>query len=107
MSQNAATYEDDFYAWTQTQAERLRARAHNEIDWENVAEEIDSLGSSDRRQLRNRFAVLTAHLLKWRLQHELRGTSWTVTISNQRDGILDLVQQSPSLRQFLEEAFNV
>jgi len=43
-------YEDDFYAWTQYQAEVLRAMAvaDNRFDRENVVEEIETLGRSER-----------------------------------------------------------
>jgi len=41
-------YDLDFVQWSSSQADALRRRAGNEIDWENVAEEIESLGRSDR-----------------------------------------------------------
>jgi glycosyltransferase involved in cell wall biosynthesis len=43
-------YEADIAAWAEQQADALRRRAANEIDWENVAEEIESLARSDRRE---------------------------------------------------------
>jgi hypothetical protein len=51
-------YEADIAAWAEQQANALRRRAANEIDWENVAEEIESLARSDRRKIRNRLAVI-------------------------------------------------
>ena len=73
-------YERDFYAWTQDQAVKLRARAHNDIDWENVAEEIESVGRSDKKEIRRRLGVLVQHLLKWQFQPEMRSHSWQSTI---------------------------
>jgi hypothetical protein len=93
-------YERDFHAWTQEQAEKLRARAYNDIDWENVAEEIDSLGRSDKREIRNRLEVLLRHLLKWEFQPEKRKSGWHSTIVEQRSQLHYLIDESPSLGKF-------
>jgi Domain of unknown function DUF29 len=44
-------YDTDFYRWTQTQAAALRAKDFATLDLENLAEEIESLGRSDRRAI--------------------------------------------------------
>ena len=65
---DAFGYDQDFYAWTQTQAAALRAAAlggaNLPVDWENVAEEIESLGKSQASALRSRLATIIEHLLK-------------------------------------------
>ena len=66
MSQNAVSYDDDFYAWTVEQARLLRAGELSAIDAANIAEEVESMGRSDRRELQSRLVVLTMRLLKWR-----------------------------------------
>ncbi len=66
-------YEDDLFAWTQEQAALLRAHAVDGIDWENLAEEIESMGRRDRRELKSRLRVILLHLLKWQAQPSLRG----------------------------------
>ena len=66
-------YERDFYSWTLHSAQLLRDGKFSEVDIENVAEEIESMGKSDKRQLINRFALLISHLLKWQYQPERRG----------------------------------
>ena len=93
-------YDDDFYAWTKHQATLLRAAKWQELDYVNLAEEIESLGRSDRRQLKHRLEVLIMHLLKWQYQPERRerGQSWRSTIREQRNRIHDLLEDSPSLR---------
>src|SRR3954462_15812330 len=93
-------YERDFHAWTQEQAERLRARAHNDIDWANVAEEVESLGRSDRREISRRLGVLLVHLLKWQFQPSNRKTGWLSTIREQRHRIKGLIDESPSLKTY-------
>jgi hypothetical protein len=91
------SYETDFAAWADTQADALGRRATNEIDWENVAEEIESLSRSDRRQIRSRLAVICEHFLKWEFQPDARSPSWRVSIREGRDRIADLIEESPSL----------
>jgi len=93
-----ATYEQDFYAWLLKSAELLRQRKFSELDVENMAEELEGMARSDKRQLINRFAVLLAHLLKWKYQPEKRGKSWERTIKEQRKRILLLLEESPSLK---------
>jgi hypothetical protein len=90
-------YATDFAAWSEAQAAALRRRASNEIDWENVAEEIEGLSRSDRREIRSRLAILCEHLLKWRFQPEARSPSWKSSIRESRDKIADLIEESPSL----------
>ena len=93
-------YERDFHAWALDQAAKLRARAHGGIDWENVAEEIESLGRSDKREIRSRLGRLMLHLLKWEFQPERRKAGWRSTIREQRQRIRDLIEESPSLREY-------
>jgi hypothetical protein len=99
MSTNAELYEQDFYAWTQTTAELIRAGKWYDLDREALAEEIESLGKSDWRELASRIAVLLRHLLKWRYQpgRRQRGRSWRSTIWEQRSRLRRLLRQSPSL----------
>ena len=65
MPRNAAAYDNDFFAWTKEQADLLRAGEFARLDIENVAEELEDMGRSIRRELRNRLSILTMHLLKW------------------------------------------
>ncbi len=96
----ATQYDIDFFAWTQAQAEALRAEKGERLDYANLAEEIESLGKRDQRELASRLRVLVRHLLKWRDQPERRqtGRSWQKTILEQRARIDDVLEQSPSLR---------
>ena len=102
-SRPAAAYDTDFYAWTQDQAEKIRARRHNELDWENLAEEIESVGRSEKRQLRSRLEVVLLHLLRWQHQPAKRKYGWRVTIGYQRRMINSILKDSPSLRRFPSE----
>ncbi|CAN1210637.1 DUF29 domain-containing protein [Tumidithrix helvetica PCC 7403] len=97
-------YERDFYAWTQSQSELLRLGKWQALDIENLAEEIESLGKQQKQELRNRLGILIGHFLKWEYQPELRGKSWKATIREQRDEVLDILQENPSLKPYLDEA---
>jgi hypothetical protein len=99
MIQARVRYEDDLFAWTQEQAALLRAHAADAIDWKNLAEEIESTGRRDRRELKSRLTVILLHLLKWQVQPDKTGVSWRKTLRTQRREIRDLLQQSPSLRR--------
>lgn len=97
-------YDRDFYAWTAQQAALLRAGRLSEADIGNIAEEIESMGRSEKRELVSRLAVLLLHLLKWRHQPGHRGNSWRLTIEAQRAALLDHLADNPSLRARVEEA---
>jgi len=94
---DAKLYDSDIARWADEQADALRRHAHNEIDWENVAEEIGGLSRSDRQEIRSRLEVICAHLLKWQFQSSLRSGSWRSSIDHGRDRIADLIEESPSL----------
>jgi hypothetical protein len=97
------TYETDFYAWLLKSAELLRQGEFAELDLEQIAEELEGMARSDKRQLINRLAVLLAHLLKWQYQPEKRSKSWQRTIREQRKRISLLLEDSPSLKYEIEE----
>jgi hypothetical protein len=63
-----ADYEEDFFAWTQEQAELLRARDARGLDWDNLADEIASMGRRHRRELETRLRLILHHLLRWQVQ---------------------------------------
>ncbi len=97
----SVTYEQDFYAWAQEQADLLRAGRLNELDVAHLVEEIESMGARDRRELLSRLQVLILHLLKYQYQPARRGKSWLLTITHQRTAIERLLEQSPSLKRLL------
>ncbi|MBN4006053.1 DUF29 domain-containing protein [Nostoc sp. LPT] len=99
----AQLYETDFAAWTEKTVQLIRAGQFGQVDWDAVIEEIESLGRSERRELKSRLEVLLQHLLKWQHQSSLRSGSWRNTIDEQRHKIADLLQESPSLKSYPEE----
>ena len=65
---DAGKYHGDFYAWATEQAALLRAGRLSEADIENIAEEIESIERSEKRELVSRLTVLLTHLLRWQAQ---------------------------------------
>ena len=101
MTTHAKLYDQDFYAWTQEQAALLREGAVEELDLRNLAEEIESLGKSDRRALGSHLRNLVLHLLKWHYQPSgrLTGQSWRSSIRNARAEIAVLLEDSHRLER--------
>ena len=96
-------YERDFYAWSMEQAGLLRAGRLSEADIAHIAEEIESMGKSEKRELVNRLTIVLVHLLKWQHQPALRGNSWRLTVEEQRDQIEDHLADNPSLKANLND----
>ena len=100
---NAPAYEDDFVAWLEDQAQRARRGETDSLDLENIAEELEGMARSDRREIRNRLTVLIIHLLKCSMRPDRPSASWLGTIAEQRGGIATVLDDSPSLRSYPAE----
>ncbi|MGD9616568.1 MAG: DUF29 domain-containing protein [Alphaproteobacteria bacterium] len=101
-------YDEDFVAWTKEQAEALRAAAQDgtnqALDWENLAEEIESLGASERRELHSQIQRIIRHLLK--LENSPARDprpGWVETIDDARGEIELVLEASPSLKREVGE----
>jgi hypothetical protein len=108
---NSALYEQDFYAWTQTTADLIRAGQWYNLDRESLAEEIESLGKSEQRELSNRLSPLLEHLLKLaiaasRFPHDLSRAErgWRATVKTQRLRVAQVIRDNPSLRPTVPRA---
>jgi hypothetical protein len=97
-------YDEDFYAWANEQAALLRAGKLSEADIELIAEEIESMGKSEKRELVNRLNILLLHLLKWQFQPSRRGFSWRNSIRIQRREVAAHMADNPSLKALLRVA---
>ena len=94
-------YETDFVEWTREQARLLRERRWDDLDLEHLIDEVESVGSSEKREIRNRLTKLISHLLKWKYQPGRRGSSWRATIRDQRAQLAEIIEDSPSLRSYV------
>jgi hypothetical protein len=103
MTSRRSLHDNDFYAWSLEQAALLRAGRVGEADLATIAEEIESMGKIEKRELVSRLTVLLLHLLKWERQPAGRGNSWRLSIANARDEIADLLDDNPSLKPVIDD----
>src|SRR4051794_25011237 len=103
-------YDADFYAWTQVQAARLREAARRRVnvavDWENVAEEIESLGRSQLNSVESYIVLIIEHLLK--LEHSPAAAPrnvWRISAQNHRRSASRLLKNNLSLLRKVREKF--
>jgi Domain of unknown function DUF29 len=101
-------YDRDYQHWLEHTVAQLKARDFGNLDLENLIEEIESLGKSDRRSISSYLLRLCEHLLKlkyWESERELCFRGWILEINNFRSEIELILQDSPSLKSFVSEAF--
>lgn len=101
-------YETDFLLWTEETVAKLKAKDFDHVDLENLIEEIESLGKSDKKEIKSRLTTLIAHLLKRiyvNMPQEFNG--WERTIRNQRTDLELALMDSPSLKTIWNDAFDI
>jgi hypothetical protein len=93
-----ALYKADYLQWIETTVEKLSSQDYASMDWENLIEEIEDMGRSERRSLESNLIVVLLHLLKWQYQPECRSGSWEGSIIEHRRRIKKALKESPSLK---------
>jgi len=103
-------YGTDVLAWSEEQAALLRRRAAGELvndaalDWPNIAEEIESVGNSERYRIRSYIGTVIEHLIKLQASPAIDPRNgWKSTVRNARRGIERSLKTSPSLRREVAE----
>jgi hypothetical protein len=96
-------YERDYYTWALQQARALKEHRLEDLDWENLSDEVESLAKTERRELRTRLKLLIAHLLKWQFQPQRRTRSWSSTVAVQRLEIREHLDENPGLKPSVPE----
>ena len=109
MADPSTLYEKDFVVWSQQQAEALRAAArggsNQQLDWENLAEEIEGLAISQRRELKSQIRRVIEHLLKLENSSAIEPRrGWIESINDARMEIEAVVEDSPSLKNEITAA---
>ena len=99
-------YDTDFIQWIDRATELLKQGQFDALDIENLIEEVESLGRSEKNALKSNLSVLLMHLLKWQYQVSKRTNSWKFTIIEHRDRIQLSLESSPSLKQFYRDALD-
>jgi hypothetical protein len=98
-------YDQDYYLWIEDVLKKIQEQKWNEMDWDNLWEEIDDMGKSQKQRLTSNLRILLMHLLKWEFQPEKRINSWKYTIIEHRRRILEQLEYSPSLKNHLHLNF--
>ena len=101
-------YDTDFYLWIQHTVEALKQQDLDQVDWDNLIEEVESLGRSEKRELKSRLLVILEHLLKlmcWESEKPQNGRGWRNTVIEQRNQVEMILEDSPSLKPWLVESF--
>ncbi|WP_026794772.1 MULTISPECIES: DUF29 domain-containing protein [Planktothrix] len=99
-------YDIDFALWIADTINQLKSRNIENLDWDNLIEEIESLGKRDKRELESRLTTLFEDALKRNyvlLPDCFRG--WEVTINRTQSNLRDILADSPSLRNYLQEIY--
>ncbi|MFN5954592.1 MAG: DUF29 domain-containing protein [Dolichospermum sp.] len=108
IDNNKTLYDQDFYLWIQTTIQHLQERNLEQLDIENLIEEIDSMGRSEKKELKTRLVVLIEHLLKlqyWIEEKDDNARGWRNTVVEQRRQITYTLADSPSLKAILNDVF--
>lgn len=103
-----ALYNRDFNLWIQKTVSDLKSKNMDAIDWGNLIDEIESMGKSDRRALRSYLERLIEHLLKLKYWNAERGRcerGWKIEIIEFRSRIERILDDSPSLKNYLNEIY--
>ncbi len=106
MAKMGNLYDEDFVRWTEEQAAALRRAkgANLPLDWENLAEEIESLGKSDRRALRSQIRRILRHLFKLETSSAMEPRAgWRATVRDAGSEIGDVLRDSPSLQREIDD----
>ncbi len=101
----ATLYEKDFYAWTQEQAQLIKAKAFGELDIAHLFEEVEDMGNRHADEVQSRLEKILMHLLKWEFQPTKKSKSWYKTIVEQRSRLQSRLKKMPSLTTKLPELF--
>ena len=102
-SSQSDLYEADYYRWIQETLETLKQQNYHQVDWENLLDEIEDMGKSERRSLGSNLTIVLLHLLKWQYQRDRRSQSWETSVVEHRIRIEETLEDSPSLKNHLSE----
>lgn len=101
-------YDTDFNIWLETTAAQLRSRNFDALDLTNLIEEVESLARQDRRSLSNFLRQICERLLRlhfWEAERDRHSRDWIMEVLQNRHDIQLILEDSPSLRPYLEATF--
>ena len=77
------------------------------VDLENLIDELDDMSRREKRSLTSNVRVILMHLLKYKFQAEERSNSWLVTLREHRIQLAEILADSPSLQNYLNDQFEL
>jgi hypothetical protein len=98
-------YETDYYQWSLDQADHLKNRRFDMLDYDYLIEQIESLGRSEQRALKNHLINLLKHMIKAKYQPEKQTRSWDLSIKNAKKEVKSIIKQNPSFTRFIPEYY--
>ncbi|MFO5491465.1 MAG: DUF29 domain-containing protein [Cuspidothrix sp.] len=102
-------YDQDYYLWLKTTINQLRTRQFSAVDLENLLEELETMGKSEKRAIESLLTNLLVHLLKlrcWDSERERNQGHWQGEVRTFRRQIKKSLKDSPSLKPYILEIFD-
>ncbi|MFM6040405.1 MAG: DUF29 domain-containing protein [Sphaerospermopsis kisseleviana] len=102
-------YDQDYYLWIKTTINQLRTGQFSAVDLENLLEELETMGRSQKRTIKSLLIKLLVHLLQlkyWEQEREQNQGHWKGEIRTFRIQIKDEIKDSPSLKPYILEIFD-
>jgi hypothetical protein len=98
-------YEQDFSLWLEQAVQLLREGNLAALDIENLIEEIECMGRSEKQAVKSNLEIILMHLLKYKYQSEKRSNSWRYTLLEHRRRLDEAFKTSPSLKRYFLQEF--
>jgi hypothetical protein len=102
-------HDRDFYLWTEEIKQKIQTRNFADMDWDNLLDEIDDMGKSEKRSLESYIQRLIEHILKlkyWESEREQNYRHWCAEVANFRNQINRLLKRNPSFKKYLAEIYD-
>lgn len=102
-------YDQDYYLWLKTTINQLRTGQFSAVDLENLLEELETMGRSEKRAIESLLTNLLVHLLKlkyWDNEREISQGHWQGEVRTFRRQIKKSLKDSPSLKPYILEIFD-
>ncbi|MBE9234163.1 DUF29 domain-containing protein [Cuspidothrix issatschenkoi LEGE 03284] len=102
-------YDQDYYLWLKTTINQLRTGQFSAVDLENLLEELETMGKSEKRAVESLLTNLLVHLLKlkyWDNEREISQGHWQGEVRTFRRQIKKSLKDSPSLKPYILEIFD-
>jgi hypothetical protein len=103
QTEDKTLYNKDFYLWIQETTNLLKTRQLDQLDYENLIDEVESLGFMEKANLRDNLRTLLRSLLKWKYLPPQDNNDWSSTALQACFELRDSLEVSPSLNSYFDE----